>query len=114
MKPRKKEICIDIDTQSPMQTSAHIYQLYCKSSVGKKGVSSLNDAAKMHTQQVREKKMKLTELYKLYPQAYNTHRGMKNRCKNEGIGLAPEFVKFVDFLDIMGPPPQPRTHVRSG
>lgn len=57
----------------------------------------LNDIATLSKCQLRKK----------YPQEYNSHRGMKRRCK-EGKGvLHPAFEDASNFLKIMGPKPAP-------
>ena len=49
----------------------------------------------------------LKALHLKYASTYNSHRNMKGRCAAMGIMLAPQFEKFIDFLAIVGPAPNP-------
>ncbi len=61
----------------------------------------------------RAKKINATELRKRYPETYINWSGMKTRCRADPqtgmppIDLHPCFVKFPDFLEFMGPRPEP-------
>lgn len=48
-----------------------------------------------------------TKLKEKYPHEFNCHRDMKQRCKNNGYVLHPDFVDFRPFLRIMRPCPDP-------
>lgn len=62
-------------------------------------------------EQFRAGKIKATELRKRHPETYKNWSGMKQRCKADPqTGISPvalhsSFVKFADFLAIMGPRP---------
>jgi len=56
---------------------------------------------------VEAKLIPLKVLHIKYASTYNSHRNMKGRCAEMGIILAPQFEKFIDFLAIVGPAPNP-------
>ena len=43
-----------------------------------------------------------------YPSEYSSWRNMKNRAKNERVALDNRFIHFPEFLEAMGPKPDPQ------
>ena len=65
-------------------------------------------------EQLRAKKINATKLKNLYEDTYTNWKDMKSRCGKvdvktgtSPIELHPYFIKFADFLSIMGPRPEP-------
>jgi hypothetical protein len=51
--------------------------------------------------------MRGDKLHEKYPQEYSCWKNMKSRAKKRGDVVGPEFERFEEFLQIMGPAPSP-------